>query len=587
MASTASSAESFLTREKTASSEPIIGVKKVLFIVPILPDGFGDLGHGLAIGEYLREHGEALSLEGSKLQPVYIIGHTDSPTTLSKVMNNLKTNLPVVDENIHLIPYSFSDDIKDSKNLIQFIKNLEAYYESNVLLQKQVKDACGLFVISANLLSSTFSHYLPKMITYIGEYRPTVTTKRVLKGYGVSPKASAPLSYHMGLELSNSGMLLKIKEPLDDAADKAKILAKVNPAYLSKLIAKEGYLTEQDCLVFLQNSPIIPGYFKEAKSSIIFMQSLAMSEQLNKFTTLTFHNNIYLSKANVDLISKELLSQNGFSNLIVIYPDKEDEVIKLSDSGNKTLRILSGHWLSSSEFSTLYQVASFFGAGSGDKTFEEVFSCSKLIPFLTNPGFKRAFFKDLECIARSITEHPAVLNYINLFSEIGSETKSTMQELSAMSIKIAGLINTSGFKEEWERLVLSIQKEYNFYDKLPNILTNNIAFHEITDSIIKEDYPRANCLLQRYRNQEIKAIFEYLFEIPRIDLFKEFTAYLITKYKDIIKKPFGMTFHSENSWNTLQRFASQKNYEAYVNVGFESQPKDLVPFHRGYDWLSS
>lgn len=532
--------------------------KYLIFVCYIHTDGFGDINHMLDICKHAP----------ADVTPVYIIGLSSKPETKTKITDILnKSGLDTEsNKNIYLIPFTIISNKPDGA--YQFLGNFSTHFNTDSKLQKKFKQACGAVVISTNVIPAELDS-LPLMTTYISEYNPSFF---LLRPGQAKPTALSPYSYYMGLDpITSSGMLLDNLESPPSLQDKVASLLKIsNHIYLQQLLDIPLYeIDKRSCAHFVKSNAFLPGYFKNEESAIIFIQSMATSNHFKEFDGVTFHINILLAKRH--LLDMDLLAKHGFSKVEFISPNDKEEIILPKRKG-KTLRIISVFWLNIDDFHALYRLATKFGAGSGDKTYEQVFS-NGLIPFITNPGFKANFFYDLSLAAKRCTENKNVLEYIKLLSTIKSNGVSflsepipydTQEKIAKVSQLLRELLNSQNFISEWEKIISHIRKNYNFYKILPSIFEKNISFYKINNAIKNGDFTEANRMLTLYTKAEIKAIFSDLLERApsQAEDFQNFAAYLMIKYEFI--EPTHSHIH------TLKKIAEENNYSQFIDIGMRN-----------------
>lgn len=353
----------------------------------------------------------------------------------------------------------------------------------NVYLRHQLQQASQVLIVSYDKLFEFYEPYFKQsaVIKYISEHDGLMNQQKSI----VYPrdKVKYPRELLMrGMGLSSNCYGVKIKDIPNLTFNMAvETIQNSDPNLFSNMINCAG---AKDLEELLKDNIIIPAYFscdyKFAYFIALVSQNYSIHEGKN---IIIYHSGTNFNNANLDMrhqyYIKHILEYLAECNTQVYSQDSitPNLVYSNKDSATITVRVFSGFSISNCSYQALYKLAPLVGV-SGDNTFELAVT-SKVLPvyWSTNPAFKEQTFVGLRniLIKADLGLDGNVINAFLKFFELCKENGD--------DYKLFKFIDFQKLKRYWPVVAEHIKRHYNFYDRLENIVCENLTHHALPSKV--------------------------------------------------------------------------------------------------------
>lgn len=449
-------------------------MSKTILFVNVEDDGAGDFYH---LSDIFAAMQKFASLKDHAIVPIIGYGFKHSMDTIEKFRSALKT----VKANDYFLYPAFSPDSEFASRPyvgygVFFGSGSVSYrvgsineFTNNSLIQQHLSEATQIIIVSS-------SSFIP-----IGAMKMYARADVEYKYIGEHEKNYAlqyALNYPLGLGDSAYGI-------------KIKTMQKISPSVACEVFAQhdqefhQALLHAADCsniADYCSGNMLIPAYFSETNTLIKFILFLANNEKLLATTNL----HIYLSGSASQLFQEVFLDfyscdtnelkNTNIKHIVMLAKGQEKNKVTLNPQGTRSVLIFVGYYLSDASYMAINQQAAIAGV-SGDNSFELAAGLSLPYYHSTNYYYKRDSLQTLEKICDELPTLPPELkaDFKTFFSsiEVWNEERDMLgnKDVAEVAEKFKK-IDLPGMIEHWHLFSEYLHQNYNFYNKLEDIILN-------------------------------------------------------------------------------------------------------------------
>lgn len=496
--------------------------KQLVFICCIWEDGMGDLGHlvDLSKPEVLHAVSQKLGINISDsstatCRPGYLIGCQESEkvkrfvVAAMKEAGILREILPP--EKLSLEEYMkthfndyFDRLLKENPHvtIVPFYKGQQHRWDNALAGAIRSFNSCGYINISTKSVLPKLIGTPLRLTTSILEHGPDIDIPTDLKKWGEKTGGDTRI-FTGGLENRSLGFQgndfrIILKSPSALTLDKkAQVLIDItNKQFIVDLLSSlESKLTIDISTAknFLEKTLFVPTYFQDDFITRAMIAAISISNITNKYSNIVFHINE--KKFTLLDSDKKLLIINGFSKIQMHNPSGVTTIKLEGATGNRCIHIYHCYQFNDKDYHSLYAIGQLFGGCSGDKSLELCLS-NFLILFCQIRSYKKVLHKLMQdLIGSKYTKNKGILEFLSLMQA---------EEISIK--KIAELISSDRFIDDWQDIFKNFQLQHNYYDIYPDVILKNLMFYELSASIHNRDNSHAEEILKLFSEEEIENI---------------------------------------------------------------------------------